>query len=389
MQELPKIDMLSPTMRLEALQRFGENPTPVSISELPVFNMQKATLAREYANSVVHSTPERNFDALRTAVALSVYNFLCTSPNTPPDSRQIILPPQLLHQLKKLAREEVHFTAYERGILPTIGVEIELPGKALKKIPDNKKESFYESYEEFCSVVGIPWNKSSYYLSDNSLSIEIGTSPSYSAAVQRRIIEELIKGRFIPHLKESQTPDDIFEHLDRSLVSLHINFARDYVGTKILEEDMEILETLLALSFTSYKRLLNKKSVWLDIKNDALCLSNPTRGTSRYEFKSHEIGTSNVFRLLTYAQLLMGDLLASRTAGTRLTQQLSQEWKKLRSEILEIYQQFNISTVSQKNLFNQPKLVFFANNPEIKSNFRDIAHRYSIKTRSLISIREE
>lgn len=301
------------------------------ISPPPVFDMEKA----ERAVWIV----ERGYDiefkaclALRLALVLSCYNFLNFTKREDFEN--------LFQRLDPLGENEL-IASDVNNPLPTIGIEVEVPRK-----PYNHQADF-PRYAAFFDTIGMPRNRINTSIG-NASHWEFSPPPSFTGAVQTRILCELIKGYFIPSLLYSRNPQDIKEQLDDKLVSLHINLG---IPTNMLarikegfygngfqnEPDVQLFASGLAVSFSSTERLRYRS------QNDFVFLSNGDKTVKgggingRLEIKALEVNTQRTYRLIKETQLLCTGLFA-HLAG--YPNHLAEKWEEVREEIVPIFDEF-------------------------------------------------
>jgi hypothetical protein len=156
-----------------------------------------------------------------------------------------------IRKIKKLAEIE---KAYESASsLPTIGIEIECHRYAF----NNKKISLLRelgvsNYEESSGSDDPLW--------------EVNPHFSYSALVQARYLQELVKAGFIPLIYDREGNAKIPQN---HLLSLHVNLGVPLTGVwdKELVKKSYILSDVFNYAFTSGNRILERKTQYsIDIK---------------------------------------------------------------------------------------------------------------------------
>lgn len=268
------------------------------ISRPPVFDIEGARVARNHAFNFVEGRLGTAFydfepDSLQLAVALAYYNFNHQRSEKTPREKQI-----LENQLSRLVRME--WTASDsESPLPTIGIEVETPRKPFKKQEVSR-------YKEFFDAIGMPRNRANVFPDEKTSYWEFSPEPSYSAEVQARILNELIKGGFIVSLRFSQEPRDIREHLDDKLVSLHLNLGIPpflAINSK-QKRELRIFSTVLGVAFSSPERLRERQlSPFYRVKGAAV-FRHKAPSKEKLEITALEVRTQNTYRLLKTAQIL-------------------------------------------------------------------------------------
>ena len=283
-----------------------------AISRPPVFSLPALYIAKDFAKEFTSAhfkeAEYENFDALKLAVALSWYNYVLSE-----DGLQSARQTQI--KLSNLITEEREASS-PFNPLPTIGIEIESPNKPLRMKP-----VLFDEYARFFDKIGMPRNKINksfveFFDGDPSY-WEFSPPPSFSARVQSTIISQLIRGNFVPHLQDSQDPDDIKKYLSNKLVSLHINLGiPPKVGLKYgyqlySNRDLNIFVSSFAVGFTSPKRLecrQNKKSFFKIRVGTQTPKSLWSPG--RIEVVSMEMRDQSAYRALRQIQLVAVALFA-------------------------------------------------------------------------------
>ncbi len=231
------------------------------------------------------------------AIRLHMFNFL----QKKPESSETELEEEF-DRMKKLSDLEKK-CAEKRNPLPTIGIEIEIPGYILT----GQKLSILRSFS-------IPNHEEAL---DNLW--EVNPDYSYSATTQSRIIQELGHLGAIPIDKGTKKVDS------NEQLSMHVNFGMpEGITEKMLEktkykERIKVLNDLIIYAFTSPERLLARKTTRsLEIKNDALASEKGPKtqrnsrlsGNARLELRAGEFRDQSSFRMLTESQRLMAMLIS-------------------------------------------------------------------------------
>lgn len=250
--------------------------------------------------------------------------------------------------------------------LPTIGWEVEIPRKPLNV-------SRVGMYALFFDFMGLPRNRDrtsvvpgspSTYERSSSFFWEFSTAPAYSAAVVRRILCELIKGGFIPHLDGSSTALDRRDLLDDKLVSLHINlgipswlFNEPRDGAIDSQEDAVLLASSFEFAYTSPERFAYRSQTSVvGSKAAEQTTKNNDPQPYRLELKAFEVGSANTYRLMEEIQLVTAATFGAM-AGRDIP--LTPIWQKTRARIQTVYAKYYI----------EPKMI--TNKTEAADKVRD------------------
>ena len=311
----------------------------------------------EYKPSALVSTPpvldvERALSARKDAELYSVDSF------DPHEHPSLALASSLIFYHHNLNRDSVKGSPQEMDIarlrtrelaaarttsfLPTIGIEIEAdlePYRTQTEIENLK-------YDDFFSALKMPANRAS----DVYDYWEFTPPPSYSAFTTSRIAYELLRGRYIPSIAEteqrqtrgikyalrSSDQEQITSNLSRTLRSTHINFGVPPETTLFsqytngFDQDVLALSAILALAYTSQRRLTQRanQNLFYEFHDDAQPTDmKPT--FDRLELLPFEIGAASSFELFVNAQYLASSLFAYHseqrdTALARCWQQFSE-----------------------------------------------------------------
>lgn len=341
------------------------------ISLPPVFDFNLAQEAREKTEKL----GLENFHALRIALTLSLYNHFVLDVN-PSDSKT----ERLYRSFQFLIQEEQQ-ASQASNPLPTIGFEVESPQK-VNDLYDGK------TYGYFFDLIGMPRNRLNSNQGDDSSKYsrwEFSPPPSYSSNTQERILCELIKGNFIPHLNFSQKPREIIELLDEKLISLHINLGIPDTALKtfvIKNENTRILMAAFALVFSSPERLERKSTDAIgQVKDAEQTLKNCSK-YKRLEIKSFEVLTENTYRLMYQVQSLATVLFAYFNDDNPLLKTI---WKDCRKELKLL---FNESGFNLEQMDNKMYMATFARSFKDISKLRSVLTSRSIQIRNIINSRD-
>ena len=328
-----------------------------SISPEPIFDFKSATRACDFVRETFPMLISDRFSALRLALNLATYNYLVS--NKPSSLDEV---DWFIQRFKNLVGNEMLYARY--GVLPTIGFEVESP----------RKQGNYltSTYGALFDTLGMPRNKINS--GDVSLTLsfpswEFSPPPSYSSAVQTRILCELIKGGYIPSLVDSSEPIDIINNLDEKLVSLHINFGQPKPDLNREDLNIFIFVSAFTLSFTSAERLIHRMAVPLFKANkNGIPLAAGESGY-RLEVKSLEVRDKDTYRLFYEIQLVAAALFAYIDNSYPF---LAQEWSIVRRSIERALKGQEFPRLTDRNRIDQ-----HLENSPFKSEVRDILNNCS------------
>lgn len=304
------------------------------VSPLPVFDFEKALLAKEETGK------EGFMDApnVRAAGNLWLYNS--------PVERW----PAVLKKLSLLKSVEQSLSSPDNP-LPTIGWEVEIPRKPFKT-------SRVGIYALFFDFIGLPRNKNhssivpgnprTYNSSASWVTPffwEFSTAPAYSAAVANRTLSELIKGGFIPHLEGPATALNRRELLDDKLVSLHINlgipswlFHKPGERNVETQEDAILLASAFEFAYTSPERFTHRAQTSVVLSKTAeQTAKNNNSEVFRLELKAFEVGNASTYRLMEEIQLVAA---ASFSAMAERDDPLTSVWQMTKERISALYKKY-------------------------------------------------
>lgn len=241
--------------------------------------------------------------------------------------------------------------AEEDPLLPTIGVEIEVP----YDFPVDEKYFSATEYFDIPNGYDEAW--------------EFACKYSYSASTQNLLVHELIRGGFI-ETEEQQERKKIRGSGD---FSLHVNLGLPLELTAYLNNPKNItkdqankeygdradrLVNALTYGFSSQKRLDKRKTkTRMKLTNDAEKSKKRSSATaeeqreqwSRLEIRSLELRDLTFYRMLKEAQLLAAALFSrslevggKEETGLSRAWKLSKAWNDFESKVDEILSQHNL-----------------------------------------------
>lgn len=358
------------TIKERAGINFKSLPPSELVSEPPVFNLDRAG----ESTTLVTLGGFAHYHALSLALILAIYN------QDPTNNVDYERATEVIGRFPNMVSSEVA-AAKDENPLPTIGFEVESPKKPFDRVNDSEK------YAKFFDTITMPRNKVNGRVDQPTGSDfwEFSPPPSYSAIVQRRILHELIRGRFIPSLRYSQHPDDVKTYLDEKLVSLHINLG---IPKKVARElpniqndpDVLLFSSMFAYAFTSPLRLKHRaQQVYTDIK-DADETTKSGGKNKRLELKAFEVRTEAVYRLMEEVQLLSAGLFAE--VGD-YREDLAEKWKEAAEDVRVLYKRY---TVEPEFIRLRERASELAGNSEFVQLLRKTITYYALNIRNLISL---
>ncbi len=288
----------------------------------------------------------------RPAIKLHLLSFFLNNPDA-----TVLDIEKELDKMKALAVREKD--AYKkRSILPTIGIELEVPEKSVSY-----------NLAGMCIEIGIPSGTDSYSV------FEFRPDYSYSADVQARILHDLEKLIKFP-------PEKDVKYLEE-YAPLHVNLGipEQLKDDPELYQESLLLSDLVSLSFVSSGRISGKK--WFP--------SYRIQPLEKYERTEHsglrlEIRTPSFEDVQDYRMLLEVQFLASamisflkEKSGQRIGKKeilLSTLWSELKDE-LNAFQEKN----SRKLLVPELKV----DDEELEAKMQDIFNKYSREAIKIIN----
>lgn len=269
-----------------------ERITEPVVSPLPVFDFEKALLAKEETGKGKY----KDIPNVRAAGNLWLYNN--------PTERW----PAVLRKLTVLRHIEESSSGPDNS-LPTIGWEVEIPRKPFK----TSRAGIYALFFDF---IGLPRNRnhtsivpgeplpSSWGQPTFPFFWEFSTAPAFNAAVVNRTLSELIKGGFIPYLIGPSTAEDRYNLLDNKLVSMHVNLGIPLWLQQMPreadlgeQEDIVLLASSFEFAYTSPERFIHRsRSSMVQSVSAEQTIKNNSDKPLRLELKAFEVGSSNTYR---------------------------------------------------------------------------------------------
>lgn len=343
--------------------------TEIKVSQPPVFDFEKAILAKEATSKEGYASPPN----VRTAGILWLYN-------TPPERWS-----QIFEKFKFLHRQETK-AANPLNPLPTIGWEVESPSYPFKREMSGR-------YAIFFDLIGLPRNKNHTSVVPGnqdtySLRWEFSSAPSYSSAVANRTLCELIKGDFIPHLIGSSTAQDRHILLDEKLVSLHINLGipswaydtNDEIPSRE-NKNFLLLASAFELAYTSSERFTHRSqiSVVADYKIGEQTTKANMDQAHRLEVKALEVSDSKTYRLMDELQLMATSLFCDM--GKR-NPSIARIWKKTSNKLQHIYTQH---TIGPSIVTDKQKVGSLVEETTIQRKLRKVLTEGSHQVRSILN----
>ncbi len=328
----------------------------------PVMDVSKAACARDIAHEITKQLGcnTLHHPALVEAGSLAFYN-LDTRFSTPTDIQRA------KNRMRRLGQAEL--AAKQTPLLPTIGIEIEIP-----LIGHN-----HYDYDNVFSNLGFPVNKDNQNPFVNYY--EVSSSPSLSAKTQQHIINGLIRTELLPSLTTGKKPTDIRQYLSKCLISLHVNLGSP---REISRNQMETLDdanvsprlypwmisAALGLAYTSPQRLKYRKN------DDDLTLNkefiateqNDPRGM-KIELRALEVRDQSVYELIQAAQIL-GMLYFSKASPE--DKELAAIAKRF-TKVLKTF--FTKNQISDQTMQSKEVSSYCAQNPVLVNNLRNLIKR--------------
>lgn len=362
-------------MRTEAYKK--GDPFEPRVSFIPNLNPQDALKANKEAGVILEKGPLPTYsNSLQLAAALSLYNFDHMRERVSRSDKRT-LRKRVIASIESLA--EVEFAASQKGnILPTIGIEVEVPRIPLKLV----EGIIIPAYATFFDTIGMPRNK----INKDNLKTggwEFSPRPSFSSQVQTRILSELIQGGFLPHLTQSHEQQQVQKYLDAALVSLHINLGipSQLTPHPSLEKKTEALGIALAVAYSSPLRLRDRKSKSIEFAgvkggdNIPLNKDRQRYGNFRVELKAMEVLDSKTYRAMHTAQTLFGIFFQAQIEKEGIYGYLNNALQSDIAGIFEKYKyQYSLATNPQDKSYEVYRL---ADRDGAAKETREVLERYT------------
>ncbi len=278
---------------------------------------------------------------------------------------------EAIRTCQHLIRLEAQY-AQAKAILPTIGVEVEVPS-----------EVFTVQHREVLDLLEIP-----NYHQDEDLN-EMNPDFSYSPWVQARLLQDLALWGAVPLASVTQPEGRPRVSKERPL-SLHVNFGypKDLNPHALGSwEGIYAINDVLTWAFTSPKRLMSRKtSQSVQLKEDA----QPSEYGSRFrlELRAGEFRDFPTYRLLAESQCLMSIFYASQERA-RVNGRLSEAqevladlWLPLQEEVIQLSEGFSLTeNIADSNaLFLTEKMA----DGSLRAAARRIVASYARKAHAIV-----
>lgn len=315
-------------------------------------------------------------DTALPAITFSLFNFLRLNPNASEEELK-----RELHKLQDMSNKESEYSN-ARNPLPTIGVEVEVPDWKLT-----------QDKVAVLDILGIP-----NYAEVRDYLWEVNPNYSYSAEVQSRILQELVKLDAIPiDARTSKMRKDV-------LLSLHVNFGMPTgISTEELikyRQQMTLLNDLVVYAFSSYQRILGRKfRTSYRFDHDAASSeksqrrpSHPSRLSSRIvrlELRAGEFRDYPTFRMLSESQRLVAMFVAyvktrESIATTFSEACLADLWVDFEKEGLAYLKEQDLVPNAIDNEITETHVVSSMIFTTLRADARSIITRYANKVSDII-----
>jgi hypothetical protein len=321
------------------------------------------------------------------AIKLYIYNFLVKNYEATKEDLE-----KTFIKINRLSELENEYSK-ENNLLPTIGVEIEVPRKNLTY-----------AKREILTKLEIP-NESE----ENGL-WEVNPSFSYSPWVQARIIQELAEMEALP--LENKTKNSQGKIVGKDLLSLHVNFGMPAEVTRRIMSDnrdeIVLMSDTLTYAFSSTDRIAGRKTAtsvrWdddakeskksINKKKKAKYLSN-TDDLLRLELRAGEFRDYPTYRMLAEAQRLIALLISNIKENSDLfpitpkESTLVELWKKFENEVKILFQRFNLENEMIDSRHGKTKIIEILNETDLRQQCRKIVTKYSKEVTKVLKLADE
>lgn len=274
---------------------------------------------------------------MRGILTLYLYNRMARHKNMP-----IVAIDRLCTRMyQKMYHAERH--ASRQKALPTIGCEVEIEEGWRK---DGRNEDTHQILSE-CGVTHETHNNDiSHPRSDQ---LEVNHLPSYSAALQARLVHELtLLGALRTEVVHKRDADGMWDprvrHLRRGVYSMHVNVGvRDRVFSELRKHDdaeanmhaeTALLSLLLTIAFNSPHRMKGRKTrnayyIW----DEGVVSFAKKPPEFRIELRTPEVRDHQTYRMLHEVQLVGACMIAFCYRGcegfTETEEALAKAWERL------------------------------------------------------------
>lgn len=278
----------------------------------------------------------------------------------------------LIKQIKRLS--QIEWTHRHKKLLPTIGIELELP-----------KEVFTQEQINVLNRSGIICSPDHFYVDQ----MEVAPSFSYSSEVQSRILEECAK------LGINRENINTREYTDSSL---HINLGiPKEINTKDddYKFDRRVLVDAITYAYVSATRIFNRKTD--ESVKEKPAAESQTDSVLRLEIRTAEFADKSTYRMLKEVQLLAGSFFAFakekqgkllQTSSENKEAKMSAIWDSFRVHALDILSEFGIFDKEQA-LYDRDRktaAIFIKEVPELKKSLRSLFTTYAWKIRQVVEL---
>lgn len=319
------------------------------------------------------------------AIKLRLFNFIVRNQPLSSESLQ-----KELDKLRKISNSERDL-GKANNPLPTIGIEIEIPRKA---VSDEK--------EQILDDLDIK-NELEY---NNDL--EINPLFSYDAATQARLIQELAELGIFPLNDVENNGTTSKKIADWASLSLHINLGmppgmeEEDFGEHYLDEAYKLSDTVV-YAYSSARRLETRKTSDSVFAKDDVSPSrkNQRRNSKdnfsliRLELRAVEFKDYPSYRMLLETQKL-GAMLAShiktsqhKNRGSKKEKALAILWSEFSDEMAQYFRERKITPAMFDTSAGKDKAIELLENSDIKEDCRKIIHRYAKEVTQIIETKEK
>lgn len=366
--------------RRDLLKNTSKNHEVRHAREKNIYNM---------ARQVIINNLEVIEPTARPVINLHLYNFIARNENV--DELDLQKEFNKINRLSKLEKEY----SSEGNILPTIGIEIEVPienltqdkVKILNKlnIPNHeeRKDSLWEMNPDF----------------------------SYSPWAQAQMIQELADMDALP-LKESPK-NSKKKIVNDEILSLHVNFGMpNSVQKRIMENNytsITYMNDALTYAFSSPERIAGRKTkTAIGLEDDAKESKKNTnkdessigkRKLMRLELRAQEFRDYPTYRMLVESQRIAALLIAEMTLSGKIG--ISREerdlvilWQKFENDIKDLFDKFDLEKGMVDSYRGTYKIIEILKEPEsdikpnLKKSCREIISRYSKEVAKILKLKE-
>ena len=350
----------------------------------PVLDRKKAKESQRIASDIVRAEFGEAFPGLTQSVALMLYSGAAPA-------AEYTLHDTTAEKIGKIINAERQALAFDYTTpLPTLGFEVEAPVTPFLT-HGGTLSALRLDYDNFCTMIGLPYNRGNSSDSYQPELWEFAPSPTYAAFSSVEALQALFAARLIPQFDPELTDTDfaaVIQRYSKKLISFHINIGIPDIVVKNMTDivdDSHYLSAAFALAFTSPTRMRNRTSNHLtEIKS--LNATHRTLLSSRIEMKALELRTPEDAGQLFHAQMLWTALCAAHYKNA--DQHLASFWDDLREKIAVAVPEDIVETANEPSKWHiaDSNIRMLAEEPRLQQYLRPLLRQYSSDIAAYIGV---